>query len=384
MEVHAAQLARGLAARGHAVTVLTTAHPDGRVEAVIDGASYVFLSGTKPGAYSPEWWSRSVAWVRARPPFDAMLAESGAAESVLKARLGVPLVAVCHGLSGWTLEGMWRGLGTTTTWRGVARMALTWLWEQLQFSVRTHQYDRVVCVSEPLVRAVRTQWHYAAERVVCIPNGIDISRFIEVSRDGSVRKARRAELGLAEEDVAILVSGRLEPDKGVHLALAAVKRLPERVRLVVAGAGSARAALEAQIRDLGIGDRVHLLGHRPVAEMPALHAASDIYLFPTLLSESFGFGALEAMAAGKPVVAPPVGGLPMLVEHGKTGLAFPVGSADGIEASCRRLIEDPALATELGREGQRRAGGRYTEEAMILSFEALMLAMPGTSKTESR
>lgn len=374
MEVHAAQLARGLAARGHAVTVLTTAHPDGRAEAVIDGASHVFLAGTKPGAYSPEWWSRSVSWVRAQPPFDAMLAESGAAESVLKARLGVPLVAVCHGLSGWTLEGMWRGLGTTTTWRGVTKMALTWLREQLQFSIRTHQYDRVVCVSEPLVHAVRTQWHYAADRVVCIPNGIDISRFIEASKDETLRATRRSELGLAPGDVAILVSGRLEPDKGVHLALEAIRRLPPRARLIVAGAGSARGALDAQIRELGIGDRVHLLGHRPVAEMPALHAASDIYLFPTLLSESFGFGALEAMAAGKPVVAPPVGGLPMLVEHGKTGLAFPVGSADGIEESCRRLIEEPALASQLGQEGQR-AAGRYTEEAMILSFEALMLAV---------
>lgn len=372
MEVHAAQLARGLAGRGHAVEVLTTAHPAGTTDATIDGASYHFLPGTRPGAYSPEWWSMSLAWTRARhaaAPFDAVLAESGAAESLLKARVKLPLFAICHGISGWTLEGMWRGLGTATTWRGVAKMAFTWASEQFQFAFRTHQYDRVACVSEPLARAVARQWHYAPERVVCIPNGIDVSKFMEASKD--VRDARRAELGLTPAEVAILVSGRLEPDKGVHLALEALAGLPRPARLIVAGAGTARPALEARIRALSLSDRVHLLGHRPVDEMPALHAASDIYLFPTLLSESFGFGALEAMAAGKPVVAPPVGGLPMLVEDGVTGLAFPVGDAAAMRDRLARLLDDVSLRDRLGQEGQKRAP-RYTEAAMIDGFERLI------------
>ena len=360
MEVHAAQLARGLAARGHHVEVLTTAHPSGITSATIDGAAYHFLAGTRPGAYSPEWWSRSTAWVREAPPFDVVLSESGAAEGLLKARLPVPLVVVCHGLSGWTLEGMWRGLGTTTTYRAVARMALTWAWEQLRFLGRTHQYDRIACVSEPLVSTVCRQWHYAPDRVICIPNGIDVSRFVEASRR------------LPHNDKpVILVSGRLEPDKGVHLALQAVARLaPHTVRLVIAGEGSARSALERHAA--AVTQDVRFLGHRPVDEMPSLHAAADIYLFPTLLSESFGFGALEAMAAGKPVVAPPVGGLPMLVEHGVTGLACAVGDASSMAAALAELIADPARAGAMGAEGQRRAAARFTEAAMLDGFERLL------------
>lgn len=376
MEVHAAQVAAGLAARGHTVDVLTTAHPDGVSERVIGGATYHFLGGTRPGAYSPEWWTRSAEWARARHaahPYDAMLAESGAAEGVLAERLSAPIVVVCHGLAGWTLAGMWRGLGTTTSIFGVARMAYTWVREQMQFAFRTHQYDAIACVSEPLVHAVRSQWHYDASRVVAVPNGIDVSRFVEASNDAVARERVRASWGVTPARTAILVSGRLEPDKGVHLALEALRELPrDRVALIIAGDGSARGTLEARSRELGLTGCVRFLGHQPVAEMPALHAAADIYLFPTLLSESFGLGAAEAMAAGRPVVAPPVGGLPMLVEHGVTGLAFPVGDARGIASSLRALLDDPARASSYGAEGQRRASARFTEERMLEGFETVL------------
>ncbi|MEK7862623.1 MAG: glycosyltransferase family 4 protein, partial [Chloroflexota bacterium] len=77
MEVHAAQVASGLAARGHTVEVLTTSHPGGVIDRVIDGVPHHFLPGTKSGAYSPEGWAMSRAWTtarHARVPYDAMLA----------------------------------------------------------------------------------------------------------------------------------------------------------------------------------------------------------------------------------------------------------------------------------------------------------------------
>jgi len=378
MEAHAAQLAVGLTQRGHTVEVLTTAHPTGIVEGSVDGVPHRFLEAAPSGSYSREWFEASADWVvdrHADAPYDVLLSESGSAEGVLAAAAdgrisNLPAVCVCHGLAWWTLAGMWRGLGSATTLPGVAKMAARWLYERVGAQLSALHYDRVVCVSEPLVQACSREWHYPPERVCCVPNGVDVERFASARPDPALRG----------EGLCVLVSGRLEPDKGVHLALGALAEMRSPAHLLIAGDGSARATLERLAATLQLGARARFLGHLPPDRLAACHATSDVYLFPTLLNESFGYGLAEAMAAARPLVAPPIGGIPMLLEESVTGLGFPPDSQAGIAHALDTLAGDPGLRERLGREGQRRARERFTYERMLDGFERVLKEVSDTCR----
>jgi glycosyltransferase involved in cell wall biosynthesis len=382
MEVHAARLMEGLARRGHAVVGVTTAHPGGAPAVESGGVAVHHLAGTRPGVYSREWEDALVAWIEREQPrqaFEVVLAESGAAYGYLaraRARLGVPVVFTCHGFAGWSIAGRMRELGTLAAWRQLASMSAAWLAERAAAWRNPVRYDAVVCVSEPLARAFARAHDYPAGTVTCVPNGIDPERFAAAA---ARRDAVRAGLELAPGDVVALASGRLDPDKGVHLAVQALAVLRARhgpaaapVRLVVAGDGPAAPALRALVDRTGLAGCVRFTGHVDPERVPDLHAASDLFIFPTLLNESFGLGVLEAMAAGRPVVAPLTGGIPMLLEDRATGLACAAGSADALARALWRLVQDPDLRDRLGREGARRARERFTEERMIDGFEQVL------------
>lgn len=373
MEAHAAQVIEGLAARGHEVDAVTTAHPAGHETLACGRATVHYLRGTPPGVYSAPWWRESLRFVlaaHARAPYDVLLAESGAAEAVLEHRNGLrlPLVAVMHGATRWTLEGLWRNLFGTASPLQLASMALTFAREWVTVRRRSVRYDRLVCVSAPLVDACVQDLLYPRDRVVCVPNGVDVDG---IRAAAPRREEVRAQLGLARDRVMVLVSGRVEPDKGVWLAMMTAAQLAGEgvpLDLVVAGDGSQRRALEAVAARTG-GAR--FVGHVPFARLAELHAASDVYLFPTLLSESFGYGVAEAMAAGKPAVAPMVGGIPMMLEPEVTGLAIAPGDGPSMRAALVRLARDDALRRRLGEEAQRRAV-RFTTARMLDGIEAVL------------
>jgi phosphatidylinositol alpha-1,6-mannosyltransferase len=195
-----------------------------------------------------------------------------------------------------------------------------------------------------------------AARLRVILSGADLDRF-RADRD---RPAARAALNLTG-DPLILTVARLLPQKGVDDSLRAFALLAAELpaaRYAIVGSGPLEADLRALAEGLGIGDRVSFLGRVPYATMPLVHAAADIHLLASrpvpLWNENFPNACLEAMAAGLPVVAGAVGGVPEIVVDGETG--FLVNPLDPVEiaAALGRLARDPALRSVLGAAGRRR------------------------------
>ena len=143
-------------------------------------------------------------------------------------------------------------------------------------------------------------------------------------------------------------------EKGVQDLLAALPRLRRRhpgLRLVVAGRGPSADELRDQARRLRLGRAVTFAGFVPDAELAALVAAADCAVVPSRY-EPFGLVALEAAAAGTPVVASGAGGLPEFVRSGRTGLAFPAGDPAALADAVSALLADQVLARRLARQAR--------------------------------
>ncbi|MGK5448192.1 glycosyltransferase family 4 protein [Streptomyces radiopugnans] len=148
--------------------------------------------------------------------------------------------------------------------------------------------------------------------------------------------------------------GRLAAQKDVGTLLDAFARLPSGgARLLVVGDGPQRAQLQARARPLS--DRVHFTGFLPHEQVPAVLAHVDVLVVPSRYEE-LGSVLVEAMAAGLPVVASRVGGIPDLVRDGHNGLLVPPGDAAAFARAVGRLLGDPATAARLGREARHTAG----------------------------
>jgi len=182
-----------------------------------------------------------------------------------------------------------------------------------------------------------------------VPPGVDHRVF---HPDGRERSRRR--LGLEGHRV-LLFAGRIQPLKGVDLAVGALAALddPTAVLLVVGGPSGVDGDREVvrvreQVRHLGLGGRVRFVPPQPHARLADYYRAADVCLVPSR-SESFGLVALEAAACGTPVVAAAVGGLRSLVVDGETGVLVEGRDPLAYAAPVERLLADPSAAARMGR-----------------------------------
>lgn len=231
---------------------------------------------------------------------------------------------------------------------------------------------RAIVVNAEAVRsALVARRPAAAAKTVVIPNGVDVAP----APDASQRDGVRRELGLASTDFGVLMLANLIPYKGHQDALQALaalaQRLPDAV-LVLAGAGSHEDALRALAVRLGLGpDRVRFLGRRD--DVPRLLQACDVLLLASH-HEGLPNALMEAMAAGRPVVATRVGGVPELVSHGVTGLLVEPARPEGIERALLELATDPALRDRLAAAG-RAAVAKFAWSETVAAHQRLYASL---------
>ena len=220
-----------------------------------------------------------------------------------------------------------------------------------------------VCVSAGVRRFSIRAGKLDPDRLVVIPNGVDLARFDEA------RPVPRSTLGIPDDAVLALYVGRFDPQKGLDTLLAAAA-LVARVRpdwhLVLVGAGPLGPALLAQAAKLpDLGGRVHWLGRRD--DVPGLLKTSDCLVLPSLW-EGMPNVVLEAMAAGKPVVATAVEGTEDLVLPGTTGWLVPPGAVEPLAAALLAAASDGARARTFGQNGRRRVEAEFTPEHVVAAY----------------
>jgi glycosyltransferase involved in cell wall biosynthesis len=218
----------------------------------------------------------------------------------------------------------------------------------------------VVAVSSELADSLQKRG-IQQERIAMIHNGVPIMRFAKASPTFSeeINKGKRTVVGM----IARLAPGK-NPDLFLQAAQSVLKGFPNTVFAMI-GNGPERNKLEGLVRKLKIEDSVVFAGERH--DMPEVYASLDIVVLPSL-SEGMPMSILEAMAAGKPIVASSVGAIPSVVLPDQTGLLIEPGDLVGLRAAMERLLSDPELRTRLGEEGQTMINRHYSADVMAHKY----------------
>jgi glycogen(starch) synthase len=271
---------------------------------------------------------------------------------------GVPLVATMHATeagrhSGWLSQRLNQQVHSVEWWLA-------------------NRADSLITCSTAMRAEVAHLFEVEPADIAVIHNGIEPRGWRVPAAAVRSARARHSPDGAP----LVLYFGRLEWEKGVHDLLAALPRLRRAhpgARLVVAGQGVQAAALVEQARKLRVRRSVDFVGHLPDRSLVALLAAADVVVLPSRY-EPFGIVALEAAAAGAPLVASTAGGLAELVVDGETGLSVEPGDVDAIVAGIRTVLADPAAAARRARAAKARLSTEFNWTGIAESTVAVYRA----------
>lgn len=205
--------------------------------------------------------------------------------------------------------------------------------------------DKIQAISNFLSSRAR-KYGYKKDLAI-VPNGVDLKKF---TRDFSSEELQglKNKLGITDKEKVIITTSRLVHKNGVDILITAVKNLP--VKVLILGSGVQESKLKALTQELEIKDKVLFLGHVDHDDMVKYLKISDIFIRPSR-SEGLGVSFLEAMAAGLPVIAPAVGGIPDFLKDGKTGLFCESDNPADLSQKIKTLLEDEGLYQEIVTNG---------------------------------
>jgi len=363
---HVHALARHLAAQGHEVVVLcrqpagTDAGTHPSVDHVVEGVRVVRVAEDPPHLTFERdlvAWTLAMghAMVRAghallrswRPDVvhahDWLVAHPAIA---LADMAEVPLVATIHATeagrhSGWLSQPLNQQIHSVEWWLA-------------------NRADALITCSSAMRAEAAHLFDVDPERITVLHNGIEPREWRVNPADVAAARSEHAPEGAP----LLLFFGRLEWEKGVQDLIAALPRIRRShpgTRLVIAGRGGHQRELLEQARRSRVVRSVRFVGHLPDRELAALLAAADAVVLPSRY-EPFGIVALEAAAAGTPLVASTAGGLGEVVLDGVTGLSFAPGNVSGLAAAVRAVLDDPRAADRRARAARERLSTHFNWE----------------------
>ena len=342
--------ARGLFARGHRVAVV--AHPDGELRRRLPADIEVVPLATRNDVDLPAAWRLSRVIrdlqpdvVHAHNPHG--VAAAATALSIASASRRPALVAAHR-----------------VDFHLNANAFSRWKYRQV---------DRFVTASEA-IRAMLLQGGVPPDRAVTVHEGIDVERVVGVEPMNVREEYWFPPHSLIVGNVAALV-----PHKGqrflIDAAAIVVREMPE-VRFLVLGEGELHASLEHEIRHLHLSQHVVLAGFR--ADVLGVLKGLDLFVLSSV-TEGLGTSLLDAMAAGRPIVATRAGGIPEVVLHGETGLLVPPRDAAALAAAILEMLRDPARRRRFAEAGLARVRERFSADRMVDQTLGVYAGLVGTS-----
>jgi len=220
----------------------------------------------------------------------------------------------------------------------------------------TYEAWRVICCSNYMVSHVKWAFNLPEDKLVMIPNGVDVKEYEKSTVDLSQFRRRFA---LPEEKIVLYV-GRLVYEKGIQVLVSAIPKILEKAnaKFIIVGDGYMRDPLWERVKNMGLAHKVMFTGFVDDETLRNLQKCADVSVVPSLF-EPFGIVALEAMAAKSPVVVSDTGGLSEVVEHDVTGVKVYPDNPDSLAWGVTRVLLDEAYANRLRENAYRTVLEKY-------------------------
>lgn len=277
--------------------------------------------------------------------------------SIFHAHLNRPL-GCRHGILGAKLARVPSVVATLHLYSPLRGVRFRWIKQYLQAAA----IDRYIAVSDEVGKRLLVDLGVHSAKIKVVRNGIELGPFKRPAEP-----AFRAELGGTPNCPLVLTPARLHGQKGHEYLLEAASHVPNAMFLL-AGDGPERHRLERKAADLGIRDRVCFLGQR--RDIARLLVNSDVFVLPSLY-EGLPLSVLEAMAAGKPIVATAIGGTDEAIVDGVSGKLVPPRDAQSLAFAINMLLSDPPTAMRLAIAGRTRVTQIFSANTMVHGVEDL-------------
>src|SRR5208282_2761680 len=356
-EIHAIDLIKGLAAKGHSIVLVTGKIDDGCRRGPANGVAAHF-----------ELPFQTIN------PFDRLKIHRRLAEIV--AEYQIEIVHAHHQTGAYLADQLWqrKHIPYVVTVHGP--------WHSAPFKKANYKaFRRLIAVSGALQQLLITRFLVSPERIRVIRNGVDPRRFEGIS---GVEAARfRAAFGVGADEIVLSVIGRIAKAKGHFDLLNALKLLPPDLpyHCLIVGEGKERIRLERLAASSGLTQKVTFCGYQ--ANIPVVLAATNILLLPSY-REGLPLAIVEAMLSHVPVIAASVGGVPEIITHGQDGLLFQAGDIATLATRIRQLIGDANLRQQLAQAGHRTATERFLVNRMVYETEAYHREIVGESTSTTK
>ncbi len=352
---HVFYLSKSLAKNGVKVHVVTCDFPGAPARETIDGVEVYRIDSYKNPAPDFATWvylmnlnmQREAASIATRLPakidvfhaHDWLVATAGIG---LKHVFRKPLLVTMHS----TEIGRRDGLHTSTE----KMIAETEAW-------LTYEAWKVICCSQYMVSHVKWAFGLPDDKLVMVPNGVNLHVYEEVCRKDL--KIFRQTFALPGEKL-VLVVGRLVYEKGAHILINAIPRILEKVnaKFVIVGSGYMKEQLSTIVKSMSLEGKVLFTGFLDDESLLKLQCVADVSVVPSLF-EPFGIVALEAMAAGSPVVVSDTGGLGEIVEHDVTGVKVYPNNVESLAWGVTKVLTDQRYRDILRENALKRMKEKY-------------------------
>ncbi len=366
METQGQLLTEGLVKAGHQVVMITTAHPQKLEKEVRNGVEIYYLKNAPAGVYSREWWQESVALfgvLTRQKSFAVVLSQSVAGWGYLnsKKRFGISCVAIMHGTTFRDLKTRWASVSSFAGFLRFSKEAAIRLWRYaFRWFWWFRRFDAIIAVSEAVRGSLIKNYFLNPKKVFTVYNGVPDRGY---PCQGVTPRGGNP---------TILYLGRLDKDKGLDKLLEAVSNIQypaanggSNLKLLFVGSGPEFNYLNERSRKLGLSDVVEFVGQVPYEETPKYYQQADVFVYPSTALEGLPMTVIEAMAAGLPVVASKIGGVPEAITDGETGRLTEPGNVQELSAALVKLLADDGLRRRMGEKAHQVAKEKFSQEKMV-------------------
>lgn len=373
MEVHIKTLSEGLVHEGHKIRIITTAHPQGIDYENDNGVETYYCKGTKPGQYSDEWGNASLELLtklHKHDIFDVVWGEGGGAYYYirrLRKSLKIPVVTILQGSFLADLHSQFTETRSNKNLvllfaKQLPKRVFRYLSRDLYFAGKA---DAVIGSSNECARLAKFEYFLDKQKVTASVNGVDVQQFRPLE---TKPKDIISRLGISSSALVVFTASRLIRGKGIHILINAMANILEKISntyLLIAGVGPGEKSLKALADDLGISPKVIFLGYIPNEKLAEYYNICDVFVYPTLLYESFGISVAESMACGKTVIAAKSGGIATSIDHGHNGFLYRPYRKEQLEELMIKVLKDPQVRQRVGYASREKAVKYLSSDRMI-------------------